>query len=249
MSSISLIILLANSNLYKPAIRSYALSICTAAGLFGLMGAYAAGSTQHLKTSIYIFVLVALVLTVVIILLLIYWREVKPNKLSRKTEGQKQKEATDHAYRKYLMLLGVLAASVTYQAGLNPPGGVWQENSNGHAAGDPVMQDNRKHRYRAFFYSNSISFATSIVVIISLIPKWLQQRYDWWLKVMNTMIVLDLLSLLVAYASGSTTEWEVSGHIIGLIVPALVLVAIYVLPSFKPENSTPETIVLQGSNV
>jgi hypothetical protein len=111
------------------------------------------------------------------------------------------------------------------------------------------MQDNRKHRYRAFFYSNSISFATSIVVIILLIPKWLQQRYDWWLKVMNTMIVLDLLSLLVAYASGSTTEWEVSGHIIGLIVPALVLVAIYVLPSFKPENSTPETIVLQGSNV
>ncbi|RCV21307.1 hypothetical protein SETIT_4G129000v2 [Setaria italica] len=248
MSSIALIILLANSNLYKPAIRSYALSVCTAAGLFGLMGAYAAGSTQHLKTSIYIFVLVALVLAVVIILLLIYWREFKANagsELSRKTEGQKQKDAIDHAYRKYLMLLGVLAASVTYQAGLNPPGGVWQENSNGHAAGDPVMQDNRKHRYRAFFYSNSISFAASIVVIILLIPKWLQQKYDWWLKVMNTMIVLDLVSLLVAYASGSTTEWEASGHIIALIVPALVLVAIYMLPSFNsnPPRSTESRVL------
>uniref|UniRef100_K3Y1X5 PGG domain-containing protein n=1 Tax=Setaria italica TaxID=4555 RepID=K3Y1X5_SETIT len=225
MSSIALIILLANSNLYKPAIRSYALSVCTAAGLFGLMGAYAAGSTQHLKTSIYIFVLVALVLAVVIILLLIYWREFKANagsELSRKTEGQKQKDAIDHAYRKYLMLLGVLAASVTYQAGLNPPGGVWQENSNGHAAGDPVMQDNRKHRYRAFFYSNSISFAASIVVIILLIP-----------------------NLLVAYASGSTTEWEASGHIIALIVPALVLVAIYMLPSFNsnPPRSTESRVL------
>lgn len=107
------------------------------------------------------------------------------------------------------------------------------------------MQDNRKHRYRAFFYSNSISFAASIVVIILLIPKWLQQKYDWWLKVMNTMIVLDLVSLLVAYASGSTTEWEASGHIIALIVPALVLVAIYMLPSFNsnPPRSTESRVL------
>lgn len=56
---------------------------------------------------------------------------------------------------------------------------------------------------------------------------------------MNTMIVLDLLSLLIAYASGSTTEWETSGHIIALIVPALVLVAIYMLPPFMSDNFNP----------
>ncbi|WVZ81464.1 hypothetical protein U9M48_028839 [Paspalum notatum var. saurae] len=241
MSSIALIILLANSNLYKPAIRSYALSVCTAAGLLGLMGAYAAGSTQHLKTSFYIFGLVALVLSLVLILLVIYTREVKAKagtEMSKKSEDQKE-EAKQHARRKYLMLLGVLAASVTYQAGLNPPGGVWQQNSNGHAAGDPVMQDNRKRHYIAFFCSNSISFAASIVVIILLLLRSLQ-KYKLWLNVMNITIVLDLISLLVAYASGSTIEWETSGHIIALIVPAaLVLVAIYMLPSFKPESSDP----------
>lgn len=54
MLSISLIILLVTRNLYRPAIRSNALSVCTAVGTFGLVGAFAAGSTQHRKTSSYI---------------------------------------------------------------------------------------------------------------------------------------------------------------------------------------------------
>jgi hypothetical protein len=33
---------------------------------------------------------------------------------------------------KYLMLLGILVASVTYQAGLEPPGGAWQNSSGGY---------------------------------------------------------------------------------------------------------------------
>ena len=39
------------------------------------------------------------------------------------------------------MLLAVLAASVTYQAGLNPPGGFWQQDdAQGNVAGTPVLQ-------------------------------------------------------------------------------------------------------------
>jgi hypothetical protein len=34
--------------------------------------------------------------------------------------------------RKFLMLLAVLAASATYQAGINPPGGFWADNNGGH---------------------------------------------------------------------------------------------------------------------
>ncbi|RLN13623.1 hypothetical protein C2845_PM09G11120 [Panicum miliaceum] len=30
--------------------------------------------------------------------------------------------------RKYLMLLAILAGAITYQAGLAPPGGFWQDN-------------------------------------------------------------------------------------------------------------------------
>jgi hypothetical protein len=38
------------------------------------------------------------------------------------------------------MLLAILAASITYQAGISPPGGFWSDN-NGHQAGDPVFHD------------------------------------------------------------------------------------------------------------
>ena len=43
--------------------------------------------------------------------------------------------------RGWLMVLAVLAASVTYQAGLNPPGGFWQQDdAQGNVAGTPVLQ-------------------------------------------------------------------------------------------------------------
>ena len=68
------------------------------------------------------------------------------------------------------MLLGILAASMTYQTGLKPPGGLWQDNNDGHYAGNPILRDINKDRYNAFFYSNSASFMASIVVVVMLLP-------------------------------------------------------------------------------
>uniref|UniRef100_A0A453PXM8 PGG domain-containing protein n=1 Tax=Aegilops tauschii subsp. strangulata TaxID=200361 RepID=A0A453PXM8_AEGTS len=182
MLSISLILLLVNPNLYRPAIRSNALSVCTAVGLFCLMVAYAAGSTQHLKTSIYIFVLVGAVLFVA--------------------------------------------------AGLEPPGGAWQSSGNGYEAGDPVMHDIRRPRYLVFFYSNSFSFVASIVVIMMLLPHWLpnekkEEWEKWSLRVMNWTILLDLVTLLVAYAAGSSRGWKTSVYVGTLILAVLGYFAIH----------------------
>ncbi|XP_037462192.1 uncharacterized protein LOC119333379 [Triticum dicoccoides] len=235
MLSIALIILLVNPHLYRPAIRSYALAVCTGAGMFGLMGAYAAGSTQHLKTSIYIFVLVVVVLVVIALLLLVFLLkernnipedtagELEPIEVSSCTPGKEK-----HVMRKYLMLLGILVASVTYQAGLDPPGGAWQHSGNGYDAGNPIMHDNQRHRYLAFFYSNSTSFVSSIVVIIILLLEWKDEK-KWSLKVMNTTIVLDLLALLVAYAAGSSRGWKTSMYVVALVTAVLVYVAIHIV--------------------
>ncbi|XP_037451032.1 uncharacterized protein LOC119321464 [Triticum dicoccoides] len=243
MLSISLIILLVNPNLYRPAIRSNALSVCTAVGLFCLMGAYAAGSTQHLKTSIYIFVLVGVVLLVVVGLLLVFLlREQKndgnsaavapsiPDEQKQEEEQERkedEEERKKHARRKYLMLLGVLVVSVAYQAGLEPPGGAWQSSGNGYEAGDPVMHDNRRPQYIVFFYSNSFSFVASIVVIMMLLPHWLPNNKEeewekWSLRVLNWTILLDLVTLLVAYAAGSSRGWETPVYV-GMIILLAVL--------------------------
>ncbi|EMS54952.1 hypothetical protein TRIUR3_03408 [Triticum urartu] len=293
MLSISLILLLVNPNLYRPAIRSNALSVCTAVGLFCLMVAYAAGSTQHLKTSIYIFVLVGAVLFVAAGLLLVFaLRELNKNGAapaapsrptgqeggqeenrngisaadvpSRPTgQGDEEEENRDgisaadalsipieqeeeekaknekrknHARRKYLMLLGILVASVAYQAGLEPPGGTWQNNDNRYKAGNPVMHDNMRPRYLVFFYSNSISFVASIVVIIMLLPHWLPDEREegwktWSLKVMNRAIRLDLFALLVAYAAGSNRGWKTSVIVVALIIAVLSYFAIHMILS------------------
>jgi hypothetical protein len=42
-----------------------------------------------------------------------------------------------------LLLLAILVAALTYQAGLTPPGGFWSADDNlGHHAGFPVLLDN-----------------------------------------------------------------------------------------------------------
>jgi uncharacterized membrane protein len=264
MLSIALIILLVNPNLYRPAIRSNALSVCTAAGLIGIMGAYAAGCTQNLKTSIYIFALSAVVLGSVVLLVAVFFvkhlrekgedqvdslssaeesgdannatraeeahSQVGVRGISSNAAAQVRREKKLHAKRKYLMLLGILAASVTYQAGLAPPGGFWQTNGGGRAAGDPVMHDNRRARYLTFFYSNSISFVASVVVIVLLLPPSLHKKL-WWLGVMNATIVLDLLGLLVAYAAGSSRAWKTSVKVSALLVAVLAYFWIYVVLS------------------
>ncbi|WVZ54186.1 hypothetical protein U9M48_005024, partial [Paspalum notatum var. saurae] len=254
MLSIVLILLLLNPNLYRPAIRSHALSVCTAAGLFGLMGAYAARSTQHLKTSLYIFVLCccsccrtrkdehsngsstpqggAI-------------RDDEHSNGSSTAQGRagiiiirdkddpNKKEKRIHAKRKYLMLLGILVASVTYQAGLEPPGGAWQVSGEWYEASNPVMHDNRRLRYLAFFYSNSTSFMASIVVILLLlVPKERFQDDVWrrrWLVVMNTTVVLDLLGLLGAYAAGSIRSWKTSAYVVMLVIGVLAYMAFHLM--------------------
>ncbi|CAL4902752.1 unnamed protein product [Urochloa decumbens] len=218
--SVAIMVLLVNRHLYTPAIRSHALSVCMVAGLLAVMGAYAAGSSQHLTTSIGVFVVVALVLIILVPLFVLKPTSMLLNLRNRmdtdvdqqlvQVTGQRDVPRTKHrllATRKYLMLLGVLVASITYQAGLDPPGGLWQHGSDGHDAGNPVMHDSRRTQYLAFFCSNSTSFGASVISIIVLLFQWFQKdergsRFQR--RLMYTIIELDLLALLVAYATGSS---------------------------------------------
>ncbi|XBI06516.1 hypothetical protein VPH35_134523 [Triticum aestivum] len=295
MASVALIVLLVNPNLYRPGIRCYALYVCMVAGMFGLMGAYAAGSSRHLRTSIYVLTLVAAVFAFVILLVIYFWKQSQKKKISKqdgngsdvshdqgpsgqgvstihpsqrrypsadiestrsreednrlKEKDEKEPQDVEDSpdekrnkdLREYLMLVGVLAASVTYQSGLKPPGGLWQDNNNGHSAGNSILHDINRSRYQAFFYSNSTSFIASIVVVVLLLPKTLH-GHKLLLWPMHTAILLNMLGLLGAYAAGSTREWETSRNVICLVIPVLVCVAGYATWSLykRRTNATKE---------
>lgn len=248
MASVAVIVLLVNPNLYRPGIRCYALYVCMVVGMFGLMGAYAAGSSRDLRTSIYVLILVVAVFAFVALEVVIFWVYPYLKKLlsgdvnkesgssgsnteqktgpQSETTGKTPEAQKEKNMREYLMLLGVLAASVTYQSGLKPPGGLWQEDRNGHSSGNPILHDINKGRYYAFFFSNSTSFMASIVVVILLLP-WTLHKHKLPLWPMQTAILLDMLGLLGAYAAGSTRDWVTSRNVIYLVIPVLAYIAAY----------------------
>ncbi|XP_051203677.1 uncharacterized protein [Lolium perenne] len=237
MASMALILMLVNPNLYRPGIRSYALYVCMVVAVFGLMGAYAAGSARQLRTSIYVFVLVGAVVAFILIQLLMFFKLHQicgPAKAKRSfppLQSPKPKpspeESSNSSRRKYLMLLAILAASVTYQAGLKPPGGMFED---GVAAGNPVLRVSDLARYRVFFYCNTGSFAASVVVIVLLLQEFLHgQAYGLLIHAMNTAIVLDVLGLLGAYAAGSSREWDTSGYVIALTAVVLAFLAVHLV--------------------
>lgn len=252
MASVALIILLVNPSMYRPGIRCHALYVCMVAGMFGLMGAYTAGSSLHLRATIFVFVLVVVVFTVVVYLGV---TKGKPRNNAQEQDGSAaagagQEEKKEASMPMYLMLLGILAASVTYLTGLKPPGGLWKNDDSGHSAGSPILYDIDKRRYNAFFYSNSTSFMASIIVIAFLLPRMVCQKTDlvcqktdFPLWPMHTAMLLDMLALLGAYAAGSAREWETSRNVILMLFPMLFFVVIVFL--LKKDKDEPQHLDIE----
>lgn len=133
--------------------------------------------------------------------------------------------------RKYLLLLGILAVGVTYNAGLTPPGGFWSKNTqgqSGHEAGDPVLRALFFPRHEVFFYCNATAFAASLVLVILLLSKNVA-RQRLWLRSMQLTMVLDLFSLMGAYAAGSCRAVKSSIYIWILVLSVFTYIMIHIL--------------------
>ncbi|KAL6605761.1 hypothetical protein ACP70R_041414 [Stipagrostis hirtigluma subsp. patula] len=125
--------------------------------------------------------------------------------------------------RGWLMVLATVAASVTYQAGLNPPGGFWQDDSDdrSHRAGDPVLRDEHWSRYMIFYYFNATAFVTSLVIMVLLMS---ERFYHTEAKVVALMLTtfVDLASLVGAYIAGTTRYFSSCIYVIVITCVAFV---------------------------
>ncbi|CAD6335054.1 unnamed protein product [Miscanthus lutarioriparius] len=139
------------------------------------------------------------------------YRDHQFEKIKKDREDWEVKKDALDKMREWLMLLATLAVSIAYSAGLNPPGGLWQDDGGGRAAGTPVLQSTNRSRYLTFYYSNAMSFVTSLVIIALLFNR----KASVQALVFTTMF--DLMSLVVAYIAGTTSDLLSS---IGLITIA-----------------------------
>ncbi|KAI6706462.1 hypothetical protein NL676_009424 [Syzygium grande] len=92
--------------------------------------------------------------------------------------------------RNVLLVVATLIAAVTFQAGVNPPGGVWQDGSGNHFPGQSIYAS-QPGPYYVFLVCNTLALASSINLIISL--TW---GFPFFLEV-----VVATVSMAITYGS------------------------------------------------
>ncbi|PON99755.1 PGG domain containing protein [Trema orientale] len=97
----------------------------------------------------------------------------------------KNKDSPSDA-RNVLLVVAALITAVTFQAGVNPPGGVWQDTKDGHTAGRAIYAAHQTAFY-VFLISNTLALSSAIMVIISLTYRF-PFHFEVWFATVSMII-------------------------------------------------------------
>lgn len=85
-----------------------------------------------------------------------------------KSESQKNENKWIDQMHGNLLVTATLIATVSFQAGINPPGGVWQDSSNGHITGTSIIATTFIF-YFSFVLNNTVALISSSSIILLMI--------------------------------------------------------------------------------
>lgn len=124
--------------------------------------------------------------------------------------------------RDILMVVASLVATMGFQAGVNPPGGVWQDSDAQHTAGSSIMADMHPNGYRYFLACNTAGFVASLSIILLLISGLpLKSKFFMWILmvIMWTAITSMALTYLLSIVTFTPKNEEKElNNIIGLTI-------------------------------
>ncbi|KAF7847045.1 hypothetical protein BT93_L3413 [Corymbia citriodora subsp. variegata] len=112
------------------------------------------------------------------------------------------KEKWQASMHKTLMVVATLLATMSFQVGITPPGGLWQDDisSNGtmHVAGESIMADKYPSSYKRFVIYNTMTFVSSLGIIMLLISGIPLKR-----RRITTWIVMLIMWVAISFAAAT----------------------------------------------
>lgn len=97
-----------------------------------------------------------------------------------------------------LLVVATLLATMTFQANITPPGGLWQEDKDGHIAGESIMAYKFSDEYKNFLTCNTISFIASLSIILLFISGLPLKRHR-----ITTWIPMLIMWVAISFAAAT----------------------------------------------
>ncbi|PPD66183.1 hypothetical protein GOBAR_DD36939 [Gossypium barbadense] len=106
--------------------------------------------------------------------------------------------------RDSLMVVASLMATMSFQAGLTPPGGLWQDDFTGtatersHESGHSIIADTNQSYYTQYLAANTTSFMASMSIILLLVTGLpFQRRFFMW--ILTVIVWIAITSMAITY--------------------------------------------------
>ncbi|KAK9683797.1 hypothetical protein RND81_10G165200 [Saponaria officinalis] len=136
--------------------------------------------------------------------------------------------------RNALMVVASLIATMAFQVGINPPGGAWQDNMDGHIAGNSIMADVNKDQYDTLLIYNTVGLISSLSVILLLISGLPCARLFVGILMITLWIAISAttLSYLVSvrYLTGNREFlWPSSGNHRAVVIAISVSICFWIV--------------------